>query len=173
MSLDPPVDRSRDHVRGGESGISLVEYGDFECPFCRSAEPSLRKAAERLHASLSFTFRHFPLRDRHPNAQMAAEAAEAAGAQGRFWEMHDRLIDSRDLGPDAIRAHARALGLDMERFDRDLATHAHADRVEADLRSGAANGVTGTPTLFLNGERYTGFYDTESLTEAVLDSRLP
>jgi protein-disulfide isomerase len=171
VSLDPPVDRARDHVRGGDSGVSLVEYGDFECPFCRSAEPSLIKAADRLDANLTFTFRHFPLRDKHPNAQMAAEAAEAAGAQGRFWEMHDRLLASRDLEPGDLHAHAEALGLDVERFDRDLATHAFAGRVEEDVRSGTANGVTGTPTLFLNGERYTGFYDTESLFEAVLDAQ--
>ena len=171
MSLQPPVDPERDHTRGGESGVSLVEYGDIECPWCRSAEPSLRKAADRLDSDLNFTFRHFPVRHKHPNAQAAAEATEAAGAQGMFWEMHDRLLDSRDLSPEQLRAHAEAIGLDMERFDRDMATHAFADRVEEDVRSGTENGVTGTPTFFLNGERYTGFYDPESLYEAVLDAQ--
>ncbi len=167
MSLDPPADAATDHVRGGPAGVVIVEYGDYECPFSRTAEGSIHGALNRLGDRASFTFRHFPLRHKHPHAQLAAEAAEAAGAQGRFWEMHDRLFQTRALEPEQLRAHAEALGLDMARFDADLESHVHADRVERDVQSALTNGVQGTPTFFIAGEPYSGFYDTESLVDEI------
>ena len=167
MSLDPPVDPATDHLRGGADGVSIVEYGDYECPFSRTAEGSIHGALNRLGEGAAFTFRHFPLRHKHPHAQLAAEAAEAAGAQGKFWEMHDRLFRTGALAPEDLRAHAAALGLDMTRFDAELESHTYAERVERDVQSGLANGVEGTPTFFIGGEPDSGFYDTETLIDEV------
>jgi Na+/H+ antiporter NhaA len=173
IDLADDVDPARDHVRGRDDGlITLVEYGDFECPYCGQAEPMIRELLSRCDDDLRFVFRHLPLPDVHPHAEMAAEAAEAAGAQGAFWDMHDRLLDHQDeLTPRALRAHADALGLDLDRFDEDLRRRRHAPRVREDIASADASGVSGTPTFFINGRRHYGAYDTATLVGAVQAAR--
>src|SRR5260370_36144551 len=146
-----------DHVRGSRSAaVSLVEYGDFECPYCRAAEPIVAGLIEALGNQLSVTFRHFPMLEVHPYAQHAAEVAEAAAAQGRFWEMHDMLFANQDALDDAsLLKYAADLGLDVDRVRRELASHEHAGRVAADRRSGLARNVSGTPTFYIDGTRYS------------------
>src|SRR6266851_771941 len=155
--LSEPVS-ARDHLRGRRSAaISLVEYGDFECPYCRAAEPIVAGLLEALGNQLSVTFRHFPRRDVHPHAQRAAEVAEAAGAQGKFWEMHDMLLANQDaLDDDSLMTYAAALALDVDLVGRELATKRYAPRVAQDLESGRHSGVTATPTFFVDGIRYDG-----------------
>lgn len=169
--LRPPVDPARDHVRGSrDADVTLVQYGDFQCPYCTEAHPEVREALARTGDRVAFVFRHFPLAEKHPQAEAGAQAAEAAGAQGRFWAMHDRLYEAgpRALQPDGLREHARAAGVeDLERFDAELDAGVHLARVREDLESGRASGVTGTPSFFLDGEPYTGFYDAESLSEVL------
>jgi protein-disulfide isomerase len=145
----------------------LVEYGDFECPYCGRAEPVVRELLAE-HGDVRFVWRHLPLSDVHPNAQLAAEAAEAAADQGAFWEMHDLLLDHQgDLqAPDLIR-YAGDLGLDVERFEDHLRRRAGAARIAEDVDSGDLSGVSGTPTLFINGRRHGGAYDIATLTSAV------
>ena len=171
--LDSPVltvpVSERDHVRGPATApLTLLEYGDYECPFCGAAHPIVKQVERLLEGDLRFAYRHFPLRQIHPHAYQAAEAAEAAGAQGRFWEMHDLLFEHQDRldTPDLI-TYAKALGLDLARFGRDLETHAHAPRLREDFLSGARSGVNGTPTFFINGVRHNGGYDLPSLVEAL------
>jgi NhaA family Na+:H+ antiporter len=153
----PAVQPARDHVRGAVDGrVTLVEYGDFQCPFCGDAYPVVRALLED-YRWLRFVFRHMPLPDLHPRAPAAAEAAEAAGAQGHFWDMHDRLFENQHaLSDEQLREHAAALGLDMERFDRDLREGVHRERVEEDLRSGAQSGIPSTPRFFVNGAIHLG-----------------
>jgi Na+/H+ antiporter NhaA len=162
------VDPERDHVRGPlEAPVTVVEYGDFECPFCGQAEPAVR---ELLHdfADVAYVWRHLPLNDVHPNAQLAAEASEAAAEQGAFWEMHDLLLDHQDaLDPDDLVGYAGELGLDAERFADDLARRAGAMRVADDVDSADLSGVSGTPTFFVNGRRHYGAYDIATLSAAV------
>jgi protein-disulfide isomerase len=171
--LDPPLG-PRDHVDGPDDApLELVMYGDFQCPFCNAAQPILRRVRDRLEGRLRFAFRHFPLRDVHPDAQRAAEASEAAAAQGEFWAMHDALYAARGvLGLDAVLAAARSVGLDAERVRAELADGAYTGRVEEDMRSGRAAGVMGTPTFFVNGVRHTEGYDAQSLI-AALESSSP
>jgi protein-disulfide isomerase len=146
----------------------LVEFGDFVCPYCGRAYPTLKRLRERLGERLDFRFRHFPIVDRHPHAERAAEAAEAARAQGRLWQMHDALFEHQDALADADHAgYAQAIGLDMERFAADMAAHAHLDAVRADRAAGEALGIQGTPGFAIDGERYTGFYDLEALLDAL------
>ena len=170
--LQPPVDPARDHVRGPrQPAVTLMQYGDFQCPYCAEAYPEVREALARTGERVAFVFRHFPLADKHPHAEAAAQAAEAAGAQGRFWAMHDRLYEAgpRELEPAMLRDHARAAGVeDLERFDAGLAGGAHLGRVREDLDGGLAGGVRGTPSFFLDGEPYSGFYDAETLTEVLV-----
>ncbi|SHN76451.1 Na+/H+ antiporter NhaA [Geodermatophilus obscurus] len=168
--LDPPVDVARDHVRGpADAPLTLVEYGDFECPFCGRATGTVEELRERFGDRLRYVFRHVPLVDVHPHARLAAEAAEAAAAQGRFWEMHDRLFAGQDrLMPADLLEHAAAAGLDVSRFARDLGSSRFARRVEEDVESAEVSGVTGTPTFFVNGRRHTGPFDTGSLAAALL-----
>src|SRR5919108_1982600 len=149
--LDQPLS-SRDHVRGPRSAaVSLVEYGDFECPYCRAAVDIVNALRQALGDQLSFTFRHFPMRDVHPHAQHAAEVAEAAAAQGRFWDMHDRLFAGQAaLDDDSLLRYARELSLQTERVSDELTHHTHAERVERDRRSAIASGATGTPTFFID-----------------------
>ena len=143
-------------------------YGDFQCPFCSAAQPILRRVRDRLEGRLRFAFRHFPLTELHPDAQRAAEASEAAAAQGAFWPMHDALYAAGGaLGLDAVLAAARSVGLDVERVRAELAGGAHAERVAADLRSGRAAGLNGTPAFFVNGVRHEGGYDAQSLIAAL------
>ena len=168
-ALDPPVDPARDHVLGGrDAPVTFVEYGDYECPYCGAAHPAVRELTRRMGDGLRFVFRHLPLPDRHPHANDAAEAVEAAGEQGRFWAMHDLLFEhQRALEPDDLRGYARELGLDLDRFDADLAAHRGRARIEEDVQSAERSGVAGTPAFFLDGEPYEGFYDAESLEDAV------
>ena len=155
----------RDHVYGPEDApVTLLEYGDYECPHCRQVVPIVRQLRERFGDRLRYVFRHFPLLSMHPDAQLAAEAAEAAGAQGKFWEMHELLFEHQGaLERPSLLQYAAELGLDVERFDRELAEHVHADRVREDFQSGARSGANGTPTFFLNGLRYDGPWDLDSL----------
>jgi Na+/H+ antiporter NhaA len=168
VDLAAPVDPDYDHIRGPrESPITIVEYGDFECPYCGQAEPVVREFLAD-HGEVRYVWRHLPLRDVHPQAQLAAEAAEAAANQGKFWEMHDLLLTRQDhlKLPDLI-SYATELGLDVKRFKDELNRHVNASRVADDLDSASLSSVSGTPTFFINGIRHYGAYDIASLTEAV------
>ena len=181
VDLGAPVDPGRDHIRGPDQAIvTIVEYGDFECPYCGQAEPVLRELLAG-HGDVRYVWRHLPLNDVHPHAQLAAEAAEAAAGQGAFWAMHDLLLSHQDalLMPDLIR-YATEAGLDPGRFRDQLASRAGAARVAEDVDSADLSGVSGTPTFFINGRRHYGSYDIAALTTAVraakaasLASRLP
>jgi Na+:H+ antiporter, NhaA family len=169
-TLSPPVDPERDHVRGGaEAPVTLVEYGDFQCPYCGEAYPVVNALQERFGDQLRFVFRHMPLPDLHPRAPFAAEAAEAAGEQDRFWEMHDRLFEHRlELDDSDLRDHAEAVGVpDGERFDAELRDRVHTARVEEDYRSGAQSGVPSTPRFFVNGVIHLGSASYAELGEAI------
>ena len=159
----------RDHIRGpANAPITLVEYGEFECPFCGMAYPVVRELGRRLGDRLRIVFRHFPLRDQHPHAQRAAEAAEAAAAQGKFWEMHDRLFERQQALDDAqLTRYAAELGLDTERFRRELSEQRHRARVQDDVLSGLHSGVRGTPMFFINGMRHEGRWELEELLAAI------
>jgi Na+/H+ antiporter NhaA len=167
--LAVPVDPERDHIRGpGQRAlVTLVEYGDFECPYCGQAEPAVRELISQ-YGELRFVFRHLPLTEVHPHAQLAAEAAEAAAAQGEFWGMHDMLMDHQGAlnVPDLVR-YAGELGLDTQRFAADLRKHVGAARVAEDVDSADLATVSGTPTFFINGNRYYGAFDLAALSEAV------
>ena len=162
------VDPDRDHVRGPlDAPVTVVEYGDFECPYCGQAEPVVR-ALLRDFGDVRYVWRHLPLNDVHPNTQLAAEAAEAAAAQGAFWEMHDLLLAHQDaLRPKDLLGYAEQLGLDVERFTGDLRERAGAARVAEDVDSADLSGVSGTPTFFVNGRRHYGAYDIATLSAAV------
>jgi protein-disulfide isomerase len=168
MSLAIPVNE-KDHVLGPpDAPATLVEYGDFQCPYCRAAHYYLQNVIASVGDDMRFVFRHMPLVQVHPMAEMAAEAAEAAGAQGKFWPMHDALYENQDaLSPTLIGELALAMGLDMERFTEDLRTHRFAGKVREDFMGAVRSGAAGTPTFFINGERYTGPYDDASLIEAL------
>ncbi|MCT9935085.1 Na+/H+ antiporter NhaA [Planotetraspora sp. A-T 1434] len=168
IDLAAPVDPERDHLRGpDEALVTVVEYGDFECPYCGMAEPVVRELL-RDFGDVRYVWRHLPLRDVHPSAQLAAEAAEAAAEQGAFWEMHDLLLDHQGdlLLPDLV-GYAEGLGLDVERFRRDLEDHVGAARIAEDIDSADISGVSGTPTFFVNGRRHHGAYDITTLSAAV------
>jgi Na+/H+ antiporter NhaA len=172
VDLAVPVDPKRDHIRGPEDApVALVEYGDFECPFCGKAEPVVRELLAG-HGDVGYVWRHLPLNDVHPNAQLAAEASEAAAEQGAFWGMHDLLLDHQGSlrVPDLI-AYAAQLGLDTERFQDDLRRHTAAPRVAEDVDSADLSGVSGTPTFFINGRRHQGAYDIATLSSAVRVAR--
>jgi Na+/H+ antiporter NhaA len=162
------VDPERDHVRGPvDAPVTVVEYGDFECPYCGQAEPVLRELL-RDFADVRYVWRHLPLNDVHPRTQLASEAAEAAADQGAFWEMHDLLLDHQDaLRPDDLVGYARQLGLDVDRFTDALRTHSGAGRIADDVDSADLSGVSGTPTFFINGRRHYGAYDIDTLSAAV------
>jgi protein-disulfide isomerase len=167
--LSLPVSADRDHIRGPHSAaISLVEYGDFECPHCGQAHFVLNELMRHVGKYTQLVFRHFPLANIHPHARRAAEAAEAAGAQGRFWEMHDILFENQDaLEDEDLLAYSRGLGLDVNRFAQELAEERYAPRVHEEFLSGVRSGVNGTPTFFINGYRHNGAWDLESLREAI------
>ena len=162
------VDPERDHIRGPlEAPVTVVEYGDFECPYCGQAEPVVRELL-RDFGDVRYVWRHLPLNDVHPNTQLAAEASEAAADQGAFWEMHDLLLAHQDaLRPNDLISYAEQLGLDVERFTNDLREHAGAARVAEDVDSADLSGVSGTPTFFINGRRHYGAYDIATLSAAV------
>lgn len=164
-----PLLEDVDHVRG-EAGaeLELVMFGDFQCPFCLGAQSVLRRVRSRLGERLLFAFRHLPIPERHPLAPLAAEASEAAAAQGRFWEYHDTLYEIQPkLSRETMLAAGTDLGLDAERMAAEIEAGAHHDRVARDLASAGASGATGTPTFFVNGARHFGAYDASSLVEAL------
>jgi Na+/H+ antiporter NhaA len=169
VDLDREVDTERDHVRGPmEAPVTMVEYGDFECPFCGRAEPVVRELLGDF-GDVRYVWRHLPLSDVHPNAQLAAEASEAAARQDAFWEMHDLLLDHQDaLEPMDLMRYAEQLGLDIERFTNDLREHEGAARIAEDVDSADISGVSGTPTFFINGQRHYGAYDIDTLSKAVV-----
>jgi len=162
------VDPERDHIRGpAKSPVTVVEYGDFECPYCGQAEPAVRELL-REHGDIRYVWRHLPLNDVHPHAELAAEAAEAAAQQGKFWEMHDLLFEHQDaLTIRDLIGYARSLGLDLDKFSTDLRKHAGAAHVSEDTESADLSGVSGTPTFFINGQRHYGAYDIMSLKTAI------
>jgi len=166
--LSPPLE-DLDHVRGERGApLELVMFGDFQCPFCLGAQSVLRRVRERLGDQLIFGFRHLPIPERHPLAPLAAEASEAAAAQGRFWEYHDALFAAQPrLSPETILAVGGDLGLDVERMKAEIDSGAHRDRVARDHASAEASSATGTPTFFVNGKRFFGAYDAGSLVEAL------
>ncbi len=173
VDLAAPVDPERDHVRGpADASVTLVEYGDFECPYCGRAESVVRKLLAEA-GDVRYVWRHLPLTDVHPRAELAAEAAEAAAAQGRFWDFHDLLLAHQDeLAPKHLLGYAEQLGLDVERFENDLRSHVGAARVAEDVDSADLSGVSGTPTFFVNELRHYGAYDIDSLTRAVRLARV-
>ena len=166
--LAAPV-RERDHAIGpATTPVTLVEYGDYECPYCGAAHGSVKHILGVLGDGVRFAFRNFPLSQIHPHAFQAANAAEAAGAQGKFWGMHDLLFENqRDLDTQSLLAYARELGLDLQRFGADLTQQTYAPRIREDFLSGVRSGVNGTPTFFVNGVRHNGGYDPESLLGAI------
>jgi protein-disulfide isomerase len=168
VDLAAEVDPERDHIRGSaDARVTLVEYGDFECPYCGRAESVIRELLADF-GDVRYVWRHLPLADVHPHAQRAAEAAEAAAEQGAFWEMHDLLFQHQDaLRPSDLEGYARSLGLDAERFNEELRTHDYAARVADDVDSADLSGVSGTPTFFVNGRRHYGAYDIAGLSASV------
>jgi protein-disulfide isomerase len=168
-ALTLPVSEDRDHIQGPpEAAVTLVEYGDYECPYCGAAYPIIKEVQERMGERLRFVFRNFPITTSHTHAEQASEAAEAAAAQGRFWEMHDLLYENQQhLGDEDLRAYAERLGLEVEPFDQELADHVHAGRVHEDFMSGVRSGVNGTPTFYINGSRYDDSYDLDTLLAAL------
>ena len=167
--LTLPVSEDRDHIQGPvDAPATLLEYGDYECPFCGAAYPIVKEVQSRLGDQLRFVFRNFPITTSHPHAELAAEAAEAADAQGKFWEMHDLLYESQQRLEEAdLHRYAEQLGLDVDRFDDELTRHAHAERVREDFMSGVRSGVNGTPTFYVNGVRHDGDYQLETLLAAL------
>jgi protein-disulfide isomerase len=173
LDLSDDVDPERDHIRGSEEApVTLLEYGDYQCPYCGLAEVVIRELLDSFGDELRYVWRHLPLNDVHPDTQMAAEAVEAAAAQGSFWRMHDLLLAHQDeLGASDLGRYAEELGLDLERFWDELRRRVYAPRVAEDVASADASGVAGTPTFFINGRRHQGAYDMETLTTAVRAAR--
>jgi protein-disulfide isomerase len=173
VDLASPVDPERDHIRGPESGpVTLVEYGDYECPYCGQAETVINELLRNFGDEVRYVYRHLPLNDVHQHAQLAAEAAEAAGAQGHFWDMHDKLFEHQDaLTPRDLVGYAEELGLDVDRFRDELRRREHAPRVAEDVDDADASRVTGTPTFFINGRRHLGAYDVDTLSREVTNAR--
>jgi protein-disulfide isomerase len=169
MSLSVVVGKS-DHAQGPEDApVTLVEYGDYQCPYCADAHSLLQSIAAKMGPKLRFVFRHMPLNEVHPYAQYAAEAAEAAAAQGKFWEMHAAIYAQQsDLGSDLLHQLALRLGLDIPRFESDLDERRYRPRVKRDFMGGMRSGVASTPAFFINGERYDGILEQRALLAALL-----
>jgi Na+/H+ antiporter NhaA len=172
VDLIPAVDPERDHIRGpADASVTVVEYGDFQCPFCGQAEPVVRDLL--TDADIRYVWRNLPLTDVHPQAQIAAEIAEAAAVQGRFWEMHDKLLANQEnLKIMQLLAYAKEMGLDQDRIHDEVMNHVHAEKVARDVESADLSGVSGTPTFFINGQRHYGAYDIETLTKAIKTARI-
>lgn len=168
VELTLPVGQ-RDHIEGLDTApVTLVEYGDYECPYCGDAYPIIKEVQKNLGNKLRFIFRNFPITQIHPHAQHAAEAAEAAAAQNKFWEMHDYLYEHQQaLDDNHLEKYASKLGLDITKFNHDMASHAYAQRVREDFLSGVRSGVNGTPTFYINGIRYNGSGDLETLLKTL------
>jgi protein-disulfide isomerase len=171
--LKPPVN-SKDHIQGKDTAqIELVEYGDYQCPHCGHAYPIIKKVQRSLGADLKFVFRNFPLSESHPDAFNAAVAAEAAGLQHKFWEMHDIIFENqRALDFESLFLYARTIGLDLERFKNDIQKNIVSDKVELDFESGVRSGVNGTPSFFINEKKYNGDWE-EHVFNQYLKSLLP
>jgi len=169
--LTQPV-HERDHIAGpNDAPVTLVEYGDFECPHCGEAYPILKSIQAHLGDQLRFVYRHFPLTQSHPHAQMAAEAAEAASEQGKFWEMHSLLFENQDrFSLDTFVELAARLGIDPDWFQQALEDGRFAGRVIADFNTGVRSGVNGTPTFFINGERYDGIWNEDDTLLQALET---
>jgi protein-disulfide isomerase len=170
--LNPPVS-SKDHIQGKSTArIELVEYGDYQCPYCGRAYPILKNIQRSLGDDLKFVFRNFPLSEMHPHAFNAALAAEAAALQGKFWEMHDIIFEHQQhLDDKSLLGYAKTVGLDLERFKKDIQTEALQNKVEQDFETGVRSGVNGTPSFFINGKKYNGDWELEPF-EAFLRSQL-
>ncbi|MBD2473118.1 DsbA family protein [Nostoc sp. FACHB-145] len=166
--LSLPVSE-RDHIRDPKNApVILVKYGDYECPYCGRAHFIVKELQQLTGDLMRFVYRHFPLTSVHPHAEQAAEAAEAAGAQGKFWEMHNHLFEHQQaLDRKHLIEYAANLGLDVPRFSHELVEHAHVAKIREDLLSGIQSGVNGTPTFFINGVRHDGSYDLRSLLAAI------
>lgn len=162
----------RDHIRGPhDAPIKMLEYGDYECPYCGQAHPIVKAIQQELAGRLCFAFRNFPLTNAHAHAKQAAEAAEAAGAQGKFWEMHDLIYENQDaLEYEDLAQYATVLRLDVRRFIQEMQANVHEPRIREDFQSGIRAGVNGTPTFFINGERFDGVPDFDSLLAALTQS---
>jgi protein-disulfide isomerase len=173
LDLSDDVDPDRDHIRGPQDApVTLIEYGDFECPYCGQAEGVIRELLTAFGDDVRYVWRHLPLNDVHQYAQLAAEAAEAAAAQGGFWSMYDMLLSHQgELRPDDVTGYAEQLGLDPERIADELRRRTHAARVSEDVASADESGVSGTPTFFINGRRHYGAYDIATLSDAVRAAR--
>lgn len=169
--LAVPVSR-RDHIQGPvDAPLTLLEYGDYECPFCGQAYLAVKAVQQSLGERLRFVFRNFPLTNAHPHAEHAAEAAEAAGTRGRFWEMHDLLFENQEaLEDEDLIEYAAALGLDTARVLTEIESGAHARRIREDFMSGVRSGVNGTPTFFINGWRHDGGFAPESLLAELMQA---
>ena len=174
FELAVPV-QPTDHSQGSHHApVTLVEYGDLECPNCKAAAPAVKLMLSHFSGKLRFVFRHFPLSDMHPHAARAAEASEAAGAQGKFWEMHQMLFENQQNLSDAyLLAYAQAVGLDVARFTDDLATGASRPKVAEDFLSGVNSGVNGTPSFFINDVKHDGPWDAASLISALKKAQQP
>ena len=173
MALRYPLSES-DHIQGNpNAAIELIEYGDYQCPYCWKAYPIVKKLQEQLGDKLKFSFRNFPLAKIHPNAMMAATASEAAAIQGKYWEMHDLLYEKhKRLGKEALMSYAAELKLDTEQFERDMLSEALTEKVEAEFLGGIRSGVNATPTFFINGEKYTDDWDENNLLDYIMLSGL-
>ncbi len=168
--LEVPVTPERDHIEGpANAALTLVEYGDYQCPYCGAAYPEVKKVQKELGSELRFVFRNFPLTNMHEHAMNAAETAEAASAQGKFWPMHDFLYEHQaTLGdPGVTLGYAKKLGLDTQRFEREIAQHMYQKRIKDDFMSGVRSGVNGTPTFYVNGVRHDGDAVAKALIEAL------
>lgn len=166
--LSPPLDDSDHRLGDAAAELELVMFGDFQCPFCLGAQSVIRRVRDRLGERLMFAFRHLPIRSKHPMAEAAAEASEAAAAQGRFWDYHDALYDAQaQLSPELLVVLAERIGLDAGRLEEELREGRWRERVERDVRSAQESGASGTPTFFTNGRLHGGAYDAGSLVEAL------
>jgi protein-disulfide isomerase len=167
VKLDLPVSISRDHIQGPDNApVTLVEYGDYECPYCGQAYPIIKKVQDNFGSNLRFVFRNFTLTQVHPHAQRAAEAAEEAGSQNKFWKMHDYLYEHQQaLDDNHLEKYAKIIGLDLETFDEDMDNHVHIPKIREDFLSGIQSGVNGTPSFYINGTRYDGSWDFDSLIQ--------
>ena len=165
-----PVDPGRDHIQGDPKALlTLVEYGDYQCPFCGAAYPEVKKVQKELGSKLRFVFRNFPLTNVHEFAQVAAETAEAANVQGKFWEMHDFLYEhQRTLGDNSVAlGYAKKIGLDTQKFEREISQHVYQKRIKEDFMGGVRSGVNGTPTFYANGVRHDGPAEAEAIIESL------
>jgi protein-disulfide isomerase len=165
----------KDHAQGPpDAPVTLVEYGDYECPYCGRAYPVVKQLQQQMGGTLRFIFRNFPLNTLHEHAGVAAQAAEAAGAQGKFWEMHDLLYENQDdLAEADLRSYALKIGLELYQFDADLSAERFANLVSDDFRGGVRSGVNGTPTFFINGTRYNGPHELAPMLEALQSAAVP